>query len=134
MATKKRTISVRLDDAAKRQVERAATLSKQSAGAFLGRAGEEEARRALLTWAVAQHGIGRASFSELAQDTGLAVEEIMGAMRLLVTRAKLYVEGSGAAATAALLAGKVQVAHGARVVAIVSGGNIDAERLFEVFE
>lgn len=80
MATKKRTISVRLDDAAKRQVERAATLSKQSAGAFLGRAGEEEARRALLTWAVAQHGIGRASFSELAQDTGLAVEEIMGAM------------------------------------------------------
>ncbi|HKQ57627.1 MAG TPA: threonine/serine dehydratase [Candidatus Eisenbacteria bacterium] len=61
-------------------------------------------------------------------------EEIREAMRLLVTRAKLFVEGAGAAATAALLAGKVKAPAGARVVAIVSGGNIDAERLFEVFE
>jgi threonine dehydratase len=61
-------------------------------------------------------------------------EEIMEAMRLLVTRAKLYVEASGAAATAALLAGKVGAPPGARVVAIVSGGNIDAERLFSIFD
>ena len=60
-------------------------------------------------------------------------EEIREAMRLLVTRAKLYVEGAGAAATAALLAGKVVAPPGARTVAIVSGGNIDAERLFDVF-
>jgi len=56
--------------------------------------------------------------------------EIVAAMALLLTRAKLYVEGSGAAATAALLAGKVRLPKGARVVAIVSGGNIDPGRLF----
>ncbi|TMQ12570.1 MAG: threonine/serine dehydratase [Deltaproteobacteria bacterium] len=54
--------------------------------------------------------------------------EIIEAMRLLMTRAKLYVEGSGAAATAALVAGKVVAPAGARVVAIVSGGNIDPDR------
>lgn len=56
-------------------------------------------------------------------------EEIVEAMRLLLTRAKLFVEGSGAAATAALLAGKVRVSPGTAVVAIVSGGNIDLARL-----
>jgi threonine dehydratase len=60
-------------------------------------------------------------------------EEIMDAMRALLVRAKLYVEGSGAAATAALLAGKVKVANGARVVAIVSGGNVDPERALALF-
>jgi threonine dehydratase len=61
-------------------------------------------------------------------------EEIRDAMRLLVTRAKLYVEGAGAAATAAVLSGRIGARPGARVVAIVSGGNIDVERMFEVFE
>jgi threonine dehydratase len=56
-------------------------------------------------------------------------EEIVAAMAMLLTRAKLFVEGSGAAATAALLAGKVRLPRGARVVAIVSGGNIDLGRL-----
>ena len=56
-------------------------------------------------------------------------EEIVLGMRLLLTRAKLYVEGSGAAAVGALLAGKVRLAPGARVAAIVSGGNIDLARL-----
>lgn len=56
-------------------------------------------------------------------------EEIVEAMKLLMTRAKLYVEGSGAAATAALLAGKVRFPAGARVVALVSGGNIDLSRI-----
>jgi threonine dehydratase len=59
--------------------------------------------------------------------------EIEEAMRGLMLRAKLYVEGSGAAATAALLAGKVKVAPGESVVAIVSGGNVDPESAFEVF-
>jgi len=57
--------------------------------------------------------------------------EIIEAMKLLMTRAKLYVEGSGAAATAALLFGKVR-SPGARVVAIVSGGNVDLERVASV--
>ena len=56
-------------------------------------------------------------------------EEIREGMRLLMTRAKLCVEGSGAAATAALLAGKIAAPPGARVVAIVSGGNVDLEKL-----
>jgi threonine dehydratase len=59
--------------------------------------------------------------------------EIEEAMRLLLTRAKLYVEGSGAAATAALLAGKVPAATGAHVVSIVSGGNVDPDRLAALF-
>ena len=59
--------------------------------------------------------------------------EIEEAMRSLMLRAKLYVEGSGAAATAALLAGKVRVEPGESVVSIVSGGNVDPESAFEVF-
>lgn len=55
--------------------------------------------------------------------------EIVEAMALLMTRAKLYVEGSGAAATAALVAGKLKPPAGARVVAIVSGGNVDLDRV-----
>jgi len=60
-------------------------------------------------------------------------EEIMEAMRSLLVRAKLYVEGSGAAATAALLAGGVKLRDGAKVVAIVSGGNVDPERVLALF-
>lgn len=59
--------------------------------------------------------------------------EIMEAMRSLLVRAKLFVEGSGAAATAALLAGKVRVPAGSVVVSIVSGGNVDPERVLELF-
>jgi threonine dehydratase len=56
-------------------------------------------------------------------------ESIIAAMRLLMTRAKLYVEGSGAAATAALLDGSIRLHRGARVVAVVSGGNVDLHRV-----
>jgi threonine dehydratase len=55
-------------------------------------------------------------------------EAIARAMKLLMTRAKLLVEGAGAAATAALCDGRVRVSSGSRVVAIVSGGNVDLER------
>jgi uncharacterized protein (DUF1778 family) len=77
MASKKPTISVRLDDGAKLRVEHAARIVKQSAGAFLEEAGEERARQVLLEWALERHRRSEASFSELAADTGLAVEEIM---------------------------------------------------------
>ncbi len=60
-------------------------------------------------------------------------EEIIGAMKLLITRAKLYVEGSGAAATAALLNRKVEVPRGSTVVSLVSGGNIDLDRISKLF-
>lgn len=60
---------------------------------------------------------------------GVSEEEIIDAMKLLMTRAKLYVEGAGAAATAALLAGKVHTPAGSKVVALVSGGNVDLSRI-----
>ena len=55
--------------------------------------------------------------------------EIAAAMRELASRAKLVVEGSGAAATAALLSGRVAVRPDSKVVVIVSGGNVDPDRL-----
>lgn len=55
--------------------------------------------------------------------------EMIDAMLWLMTRAKLYVEASGAAATAALIAGKTRLPAGSRVAAIVSGGNVDPERV-----
>lgn len=71
------------------------------------------------------------SIAREAVDQVVAVGEkaIVEAMKLLMTRAKLFVEGSGAAATAALLDGAVKLDPGARVVAIVSGGNVDLERV-----
>jgi threonine dehydratase len=59
---------------------------------------------------------------------GVTESEIAGAMQLLMTRAKLYVEGAGAAAVAALVARKVGLPAGSRAVAIVSGGNVDPDR------
>lgn len=52
-------------------------------------------------------------------------EEIEEAMRFLYARAKLACEPAGAAATGALLAGKVVLGSGEAVVAVVSGGNVD---------
>jgi threonine dehydratase len=62
----------------------------------------------------------------LAGAVGLPLDDVAGAVRLLATRAHVVAEGAGALAVAAALAG-----HGGegRVVAVVSGGNIDAERL-----
>jgi threonine ammonia-lyase medium form len=54
---------------------------------------------------------------------------IVAALRLLLERCKLLVEPAGAAALAALLAGAVTVRPGARIAIILSGGNIDLERL-----
>ncbi len=54
-------------------------------------------------------------------------DELLAAMRLLMTRAKLVVEPSGAAAVAALMYGRVPVAPGETVVAVVTGGNVDPE-------
>lgn len=58
--------------------------------------------------------------------------EIAGAMRQLASRAKLVVEGSGAAAVAGLMSGRIDLRPGSSVVALVSGGNVDPERLAEV--
>jgi threonine dehydratase len=57
-------------------------------------------------------------------------EEISEAIVLLLERAKLVVEGAGAAAVAALVAGRVP--GNGPAVAILSGGNIDATLLIQV--
>lgn len=54
-------------------------------------------------------------------------DEIAEGMRFLYTRAKLACEPAGAAAVAALLAGKIVVEPGSSVVAVVSGGNADPQ-------
>ena len=60
---------------------------------------------------------------------GVSEAAIVDAMKLLMTRAKLYVEGAGAAATAAIIEGAVRVPPGSRVAALVSGGNVDLSRI-----
>ena len=59
-------------------------------------------------------------------------EEILAAMRELLSVAKLVVEPAAAAGVAALLAGKITVDRGSRVAAIISGGNVDLTRLKEL--
>jgi threonine dehydratase len=57
-------------------------------------------------------------------------EEIADAITLLLERAKLVVEGAGAASVAALISGKVGGSGGA--CALLSGGNIDPTLLISV--
>lgn len=59
-------------------------------------------------------------------------DEIAAALRLVLERTKLQVEPAGAAGVAALLARRGGVPEGARVVAVLSGGNVDRARLKEL--
>ena len=54
---------------------------------------------------------------------------ILDGLRFLVARARIVPEPAGAAAVGALLSGAVKATPGSRVVAIVSGGNVDPDRL-----
>ena len=56
-------------------------------------------------------------------------EAIIDGLQFLIARARIVAEPAGAAAVGALLDGAVRAGPGQRVVAIVSGGNIDPERL-----
>ena len=61
-------------------------------------------------------------------------DEMVAAMRLLLERCKILAEPAGAAATAALLAGRIGgLGDHVHVVAIVSGGNIDLNRVAALF-
>jgi threonine dehydratase len=53
---------------------------------------------------------------------------IVDGLRFLADRARLVVEPAGAAAVGALISGAVRVNPGERVVAVISGGNVDAAR------
>jgi threonine dehydratase len=59
----------------------------------------------------------------------LSDEEIFEAMLWIMQHCKLVVEGAAAAPVAALLAGLVDAPAGARVVAVLSGGNVGLDQL-----
>ncbi len=56
-------------------------------------------------------------------------DEIGAAMTLVLSRCKLLTEGAGAAAIAALMAGKLAVRASDHVAVVLSGGNVDLHRL-----
>ena len=61
----------------------------------------------------------------------VGLDEVAAAVRLLAERNRVVAEGAGAASVAAALAGK---AGEGRVVAVVSGGNIDNGKLARILE
>ena len=72
-------------------------------------------------WALAQH--------LLEGSVVCSLEDIRRAMRLVAERNHIVAEGAGACAVAAALSGKC---GSGRVVAVVSGGNIDLSRFAEL--
>jgi threonine dehydratase len=62
----------------------------------------------------------------LAGNAVVTLDQTADAVRLLAERARVIAEGAGALAVAAALSGEVP---GGKLVCIVSGGNIDADRL-----
>jgi threonine dehydratase len=58
-------------------------------------------------------------------------DRIVEALRLILARTKLLAEPAAAAALAGLLGGGLDIAKGSTVVCVLSGGNVDLERLKE---
>ncbi len=61
----------------------------------------------------------------------VSLAEVAAAIRLLIERNHVVAEGAGATSVAAALAGK---AGGGKVVCVVSGGNIDTEKLVKILK
>jgi len=76
---------------------------------------------------------GERNFAIIQRDVDDVVvisdEAILDGLRFLVSRARIVPEPAGAAAVGALLSGAVRAEPGQTVIAIVSGGNIDPDRL-----
>ena len=64
--------------------------------------------------------------SLLAGTVVVTVAQIAAAVKLLAERCRVIAEGAGAASVAAALSGELSAR---RVVCIISGGNIDSEKL-----
>ena len=72
--------------------------------------------------------------SELVDDIVTVTDsEVAHTIFMLLERSKILAEGAGAAALAAIIGGKIDVS-GKRVVAIISGGNMDLTRLTTLVE
>ena len=74
-------------------------------------------------WPLAQHLLEGSLVSALG--------EVADAVRLLAERNRVIAEGAGAASVAAALSGK---AGGGKIVCVVSGGNIDFEKLIRILK
>ncbi len=59
---------------------------------------------------------------------------ILGGLRFAAERMKQVLEPAGAAALAAVLAGRIPIRDGERVCVVASGGNVEMSRLGEFFE
>jgi threonine dehydratase len=57
---------------------------------------------------------------------------ILAGLRFALERLKQVVEPAGAAALAAVLAGRVRIRDGERVAVLLSGGNVEVGRLGEL--
>ncbi len=67
----------------------------------------------------------------LARSLVVTLAEVAEAIRLLAERNSVIAEGAGAGSVAAALTGQ---AGGGKVVCVVSGGNIDIEKLVKLFQ
>ena len=78
----------------------------------------------------------------LAGSCVVTLEEIAGAIRALVARARVVAEGAGAAPLAAALAGRPATGAGGKpvplpegpIVCVISGGNLDPAKLATLLE
>jgi threo-3-hydroxy-L-aspartate ammonia-lyase len=61
-------------------------------------------------------------------------DEVRAAVRFLALRARIVVEPTGAVPAAAVLAGRLPLARGARVGVVLSGGNIDPALLIDILK
>ena len=59
----------------------------------------------------------------------LSLKQIAGAIKLLMERSRVIAEGAGGSSFAAALTGK---AGSGKIVCVISGGNIDAEKLIKI--
>ena len=57
---------------------------------------------------------------------------ILAGLRFAIERLKQVVEPAGAAALSAVLAGRIPIRDGERVVVVLSGGNVEVDRLGEL--
>ncbi len=71
--------------------------------------------------------------SKLIDDIVLVDEdEIAYTMFLLLERAKMLVEGAGAASLTAILSGRIRNIDGKKVLALITGGNVDLTSIYRI--
>lgn len=87
---------------------------------------------------IAIRRVGRYTHANVAryvdEIVSVSEEEIANAILVCLEEEKFMVEGAGAAAVAALLAGKLPDIAGRRVCLVISGGNIDVNVISRIIE